>query len=248
MAIRLVNATIWQRDWFLNLDGKHQLFVHYLRDHCDHAGVWQPSFKLFEKISGMRIFKDEFLSNVNQDSIRVHILENGKWWLTGFIEDQYKTLSLNSFNSAHRGVIFQLENNQVPYESYGYKVAPSKPLASPYEGAKDKDKDKDISNIQKEGSGEKTNQPKMETIEFPSNLKSSAFQDAWDKWIQCRVEQKKPLKPTAIKMQLDKLSKMGEIRAIATIENSIAGQYQGLFEPRDENKDKPKQQRYTGGA
>lgn len=182
MAIRLVNATIWQRDWFLNLDGKHQLFVHYLRDHCDHAGVWQPSFKLFEKISGMRIFKDEFLSNVNQDSIRVHILENGKWWLTGFIEDQYKTLSLNSFNSAHRGVISQLENNQVPYESYGYKVAPSKPLASPFVGAKDKDKDKD--NIELNlGENAKRGYDVFDQFwkSYPKKVGKGAAQKAWSK-------------------------------------------------------------------
>jgi hypothetical protein len=131
--------TIWQRDWFLNLDGKYQLFVHYLRDHCDHAGVWQPAFKLFEKITGFRIDQSEFLSTVNSESVRVHILENGKWWLTGFIEDQYRTTELNECINPHKGVINSIDFNNIPYNSYGYKLT----LRKGMEGVKDKDKNKD---------------------------------------------------------------------------------------------------------
>jgi hypothetical protein len=122
MAIRFANMTLWQRDWFLSLDGKYQLFVHYLRDHCDHAGVWQPAFRLYEKITGFRIDVEEFLRTVNAESARVCVLENGKWWLTGFIEDQYKTREISDKINPHKGVINSIRFNNVPYESHGYTI------------------------------------------------------------------------------------------------------------------------------
>lgn len=122
MSTRLSDSLLWQQDWFLSIDGKYQLFVLYLRDHCDHAGMWQPAFKMFEITSGFRINKDNFLKSVNSKKTRILVLENGKWWLTGFIEDQYKGKVLCHAINPHKGVIRQLENNQVPYKSYGYKV------------------------------------------------------------------------------------------------------------------------------
>jgi len=135
--------TLWQRDWFLSLDGKYQLFVHYLRDHCDHAGVWQPAFKLFEKISGFRIDGNEFLTAVNSDSIRILVLENGKWWITGFIEDQYKTKDLTDTINPHKGIINSLHFNKVPYKSYGYKITLRKGFGRVKDQDQDQDQDKD---------------------------------------------------------------------------------------------------------
>jgi len=122
MATRLSNSSLWQQDWFLSIDGKYQLFVLYLRDHCDHAGIWQPSFKIFEITSGFRINKEDFLKSVNNEKTRILVLDNGKWWLTGFCEDQYKGRVLYNTVNPHKGAIRQLENNHVPYKSYGYEI------------------------------------------------------------------------------------------------------------------------------
>lgn len=141
MAKRFSDSDLWNRDWFLNLEGRHQLFCLYLRDICDHAGVWNPAFKRFEQSTGFRVNPEEYLKACNSpESVRIIVLANGRWWITGFIEDQYKTKTMNESNAAHRGIINSLRFNNVPYLSCGYEIAPIKPLSSPLLGAKDKDK------------------------------------------------------------------------------------------------------------
>jgi len=70
-------------------------------------------------------------------------------------------------------------------------------------------------------------------IEIPANLKSERFEEIWEEWKQHRKEIRHTLKPTTEKRQLKKLSKVGEEKAIAMIENSIEQGYIGLFPPKD---------------
>lgn len=180
MPIRLSHSTIWDRDWFLSIEGKYQLFCLYLRDHCDHAGVWQPSFKRFEQTTGFRIDPKEYLSAVNTDNTRIAVLDNGKWWIVGFIEDQYKTNILNPVNNAIKGVINSLDFNSVPYLSSGYKVAPSRGLV----GAKEKDKEKDNSSSLKEEESIRRGIEYSESfIEFwKAYPRKESKADAWKAW------------------------------------------------------------------
>jgi hypothetical protein len=60
---------------------------------------------------------------------------------------------------------------------------------------------------------------------------SDVFRAAWAEWRQHLREKKKPLGQTAAARQLAKLRDMGEARALAAIENSIANNWQGIFEP-----------------
>ena len=111
---------VCSRSHYSEIQGKYQLFVLYLRDHCDHAGVWQHGFKRFEQTTGFRINQEEFLKIVNQDKPnkpRIVVLENGRWWITGFIEDQYKTSTLDNSNRAIKGVINSIDFNKIPIES-----------------------------------------------------------------------------------------------------------------------------------
>lgn len=65
---------------------------------------------------------------------------------------------------------------------------------------------------------------------------SEAFKTAWEEWVQHRHEKGVKLTPLAVKKQWKKLAAMGEARAIAAIEHSIANSYQGIFEPRTNGK------------
>ena len=65
---------------------------------------------------------------------------------------------------------------------------------------------------------------------FPDNLRSEAFKNIWGQWLEHLSQKKKPPTNRAIDLQLKKLSAMGEARAIAALENSICGNYQGIFE------------------
>lgn len=68
--------------------------------------------------------------------------------------------------------------------------------------------------------------------EFPSPLRTAAFAEAWTLWHEHRAEIRKPLKPTAIRMQLKRLASWGEQRAIAAVEYSISQGWVGIYEER----------------
>ena len=67
--------------------------------------------------------------------------------------------------------------------------------------------------------------------EIPSSLNSPEFLSSWGDWVLHRGEIKKPLTPTASKLALRKLEKLGHDRAVAAIQHSIANGWQGIFEP-----------------
>ena len=71
--------------------------------------------------------------------------------------------------------------------------------------------------------------PKPETA-IPKELDTAKFREAWSDWQRYRAESRKKLTPSTIEKQLASLSKMGEPRAIAAINNSIQQGYQGIFE------------------
>lgn len=70
--------------------------------------------------------------------------------------------------------------------------------------------------------------PKVTTkTEFPSELDNDAFKTAWAEWLQHKGRKYKPL---GQKKQLNALSEMGSVRAIAAINHSLAQGWQGIYE------------------
>lgn len=65
-----------------------------------------------------------------------------------------------------------------------------------------------------------------------SPLNTPAFQAAWLDWIGHQRERGKVPTPRAVAGQIRKAEAWGEARAIEAIRHSIAGNYQGLFEPK----------------
>jgi hypothetical protein len=61
--------------------------------------------------------------------------------------------------------------------------------------------------------------------------------DAWSRWETYRREIKKPIKPASILAAQRKLAGFGTTQS-ATVENSIAEGYTGLFPPKDVQKPK----------
>ena len=72
-----------------------------------------------------------------------------------------------------------------------------------------------------------------EPLEIPNSLKTERFCKLWDEWLLHLREKRKTPGPTAVRKQLNKLEKMGFERAILALENSMAGNYQGIFEPNE---------------
>lgn len=74
------------------------------------------------------------------------------------------------------------------------------------------------------------------SFEFPSNLQTDKFKEAWGCWVKHRKEIRKPLTPTSSSQQLKMLSGLGEPMAISAIEYTIQKGWQGLAIRPDENQ------------
>jgi hypothetical protein len=78
---------------------------------------------------------------------------------------------------------------------------------------------------------------KIEGEEIPLPFTSERFAQSWEDWKQFRIQSKKKLTPLSITKQFKTLASIGESRAIAAIDHSIANGYQGIYEPkRDTSK------------
>jgi len=72
--------------------------------------------------------------------------------------------------------------------------------------------------------------------EIPDYLKA-----VWPDWVASRKEQKKPLKPNTVRLQLKALAKVDEATAVLIVEYSAMNNYQGLIFDRFEKQNtKPK--------
>lgn len=78
-------------------------------------------------------------------------------------------------------------------------------------------------------SGENT--PRFDPARETPPFDSDAFRQAWREWITHRVEIGKRLTSTAVQKQFAMFLEMGELRAIATINHTIANGWTGLREP-----------------
>jgi len=82
----------------------------------------------------------------------------------------------------------------------------------------------------REGINNNSNQGTVTNKEVALPFGSDEFSVAWSEWVQHRKEIKKKMTALTIKKQLNALSKIGESRSIAAIENSITKGYQGIYE------------------
>ena len=115
----------------------YKLLWLYILDECDHAGIWQvdldvAQLKIGEKLNAedaLKFFGDKVISFSNGE----------KWFVFDFIDFQYGLL--NPQNRVHYSVILLLQKYGLMDLDYNF-IIENKPLTSPLQGAKDKDKDK----------------------------------------------------------------------------------------------------------
>ena len=69
-------------------------------------------------------------------------------------------------------------------------------------------------------------------VALPAELDTPEFREAWLKWVEFRRKKRKPVSEDAAREQLAKLIRYGPDGAVESISNSIASDYQGLFEPK----------------
>ena len=98
----------------------HKCFWEYIRDSCDHAGVWEVDFETAEYFIGESLSID-----LLRESLKDHIIEirgGNKWFIPDFIKFQYGRLRNN--NSAHISVLRILEE----YDLLEYANGDNRPL------------------------------------------------------------------------------------------------------------------------
>lgn len=120
MAVRFTDTELWGEDWYWNLGGEYQLFCKYIFDKCDNAGVWKLNKNDFEMKSKFKINLDSFLAKMNEDKERIIVLENGRWFILGFIKFQWfnkkNAFVLNLANKLHNSLYNLLLSNDIPLE------------------------------------------------------------------------------------------------------------------------------------
>lgn len=169
MPKRFTDTEIWKEDWFIALSKNHKLLWGFVKDNCDHAGIWRPNSTTFDRLVGAKVNLDEFLAAVNADKERIRVLEGGRWYLSGFVEFQYGG-RLNPKNHMHQSVITILQGAGIDVLSYlspqtDLNLTPSSGQVVPIQGAKDKDLDKDKDTVQ-DKSKEKKHPFKCEFVEI----------------------------------------------------------------------------------
>lgn len=214
MAKRFTDTDKWKKPFIRGLQGPYKVLWLYILDDCDHAGIWQVDLD----VAALRIGEILDLKTAEKSfENHIQIFDNGeKWFIPSFIEFQYGS-ELNPENRVHESILKILNK---------YKLAPYKPLTSPLQGAKDKDKDKDM-DMDKDKDKDKPREKKETELPLVYPFDSPEFKLKWNVLIGEKKWRKKS--NSALQAALQTLSEYSEQEAIQMIQNSIAGEYQGIF-------------------
>lgn len=99
------------------------------------------------------------------------------------------------------------------------------------------------------GNGQPPRQPRQAafdaaTVALPADLDVPRVRDAWREWVEFRRKKRKPISEDAARKQLAELIRYGPDGAVASINASIANDWQGLFEPKSSGP--TKQGKFSG--
>lgn len=143
MAKRFTDTEKWKKSFIKGLKPKYKLLWFYILDDCNHAGIWEVDMKVASLRIGCRITLEDAFVHVGS---KVTPIGRNKWFINDFVLFQYG--ELNPKNRLHQSVISILNSYNIPI---------NKGLVSPLEGAKEKDKVKDMDKDKEiGGAGEKT--------------------------------------------------------------------------------------------
>ena len=220
MAKRFTDTNKYKKPFIRGLQGAYKLLWDYLYHDCDHAGIWIVDFEVAQLYLGkdMPVNHEDALRYFNNDEKRIIEVDNGKkWFIPSFIEFQYG--ELNEQNRAHNSVIQILKKNNL------YK---NRPLKSSLEGAMDKDKDKDKDMVK----------DMVKDMEIHPD-----FFDVFVIWLNYKKKRGESYKTKeSAQLAFNKLYKLSDgsyIKAREIVEDSMANNWAGIFELKNNNKPVP---------
>jgi hypothetical protein len=161
MAKRFTDTEIWKKQrWFRKLSPINKLAFFYIKDQCNHAGIWKIDCSDLIDDLGLEDFNlDEFINEMNLDfdkingskkhKERVKIIKDNNLWITGFMQFQYESKEkLVSINSCVRTAILILTGLDIYSEALdkGYITLKEKQITDNDGYVTNKDKDNNIIN------------------------------------------------------------------------------------------------------
>lgn len=185
MAKRFTSTDIWQEDWFLELSKEYMLAWFYIKDNCNHAGIWRPNKRQLEFITNSKIDLNEFLSLLNSEKERVVVLEDGKWYLADFISFQYGNI-LNENNRVHASIVKELIASKIDTCNFEVKERSIRPQDNPNQGVKDKDKDKDKELVKDIAKDSIIKEP-LSNFKIDYSFAANGYIELWERWLSYKL-------------------------------------------------------------
>lgn len=228
MSIRLVSK-IWEHD----IQGSHRDVLLILADHADHDTheAW-PTVATIAWKAGISERQTQYcLRALERDGV-IELTEREsphrgrKYWI-----------NLQALKRKKRGVQFREGCNPDCTPMGATQIAPKPSVQPSFLGPSRAREEKELF-----PEFEKRQRPKIDQaldIPLPENLATDRFRTAWMEWLRYKfVERKEPWTPTTIRKNLEMLRGWGEDRAVAAIEESTTRGWQGIFEPKTNQKGK----------
>ena len=154
----------------------------------------------------------------------------------------------NIHSNAHSNILCTIQNpaETAGTEGAGACASEARPTPECAPARADKNINNNINNNQENNKKKKilkkeSAEPQFADL-FPQNLRCPEMLAKWQEWILYRKSKKKPVSEFAAKRQIGMLAELPLLEALASIDQSIANDDQGLFPPRRSGKavpDKP---------
>lgn len=217
MAKRFGDSNIWKTQrWFRKLHPDYKLAFLYIKDQCDHAGIWNiDCTDLIEDLGINQFDINQFITSCNTEydkntgdvrvRERLRLLDKGYLWVTGFIQFQYKGKEglVNPYAAPVRTALQILSGfkllNEALAKSY---ITLTEPLPEGYLTPKDKDKDKDKKGVV----GENKNGHLAHAVKIDLETLEAIFEDGFRQPLG--LEQKQSLQENVLQAHYVKRGKI----------------------------------------
>ena len=249
MGKRYSDSEQFTDPWFRKLSPECKLFWVYLCSACDNSGVWERDDEYALWLTSLNGSVDQYLKELGDRAIS---LSENKVLLPKFIFFQQGGM-LTESKPPHRGILKLLDKHGLEMNADcmtiaigGQSKGKGKAKVSQSKGKGKAKVNQTVtkslvtsnSNSNGNSNGKDKEGSVRETIpSLPPQLSDTEFLQAWSEWTAYRKERRLPaLKPMALKAQRSMLADWvdahGLPAVISSMRNSIANNWQGLFEPR----------------
>lgn len=205
MSKRFVDTARYRQAW-RKLDPKLRAAYYWLTENSDAAGFWKIDLDHFRFECGYALDLDRFIKETGSAKMFGDVIQ-----LVDFIEVNYGTLK-EGYNP-HKPALRALAHHQTS----SLNQASTK--------LEDEEEGEEEDNTQ--GKKERASEPEIIPVGMSADLWS-----AFKRWERYRVESRKKLTPSGKEALIKQCMAMGDQRAIAAIDHSIAQGWQGMYEPK----------------